>query len=302
MDLRNIVLKGPLPNAAGHITGARFILQSVGGIGPPSGEPLQAIGTVDAVCPYCHAALKKKPGSKTKCRACGNFIYVRTRPLDNQRISVTEDQIELVAEQWAIRNGTYAEFLAARRTRDDERVRLVQELGREPSKDELNLSLLNNDIVDYAAAGKWGFYRCTRLEMGDILGDASNWEAALLIYLEVAYLDVNDPNNLGDASDAHREKLLEGLSNLPPDVQETMRRATLPFQADETHTGIVAPAIVDYIADTADEIDLDLQRTESLFFPMAEQVHKKLGLPISPSVAWAKIKAELEKIETESSE
>jgi hypothetical protein len=281
MDLRDLVLKAHAPNAAGRITGATFILQSVGGIGPPSGERLQAIGTVDAVCPYCRATLKKKPESKTKCRTCGNFIYVRTRPLDNQRISVTEDQIELIAEQWAIHNGTHAEFLAAQHTRDDERTRLAHALGREPSRDELKLSLLNNDLADYAANGDWGLYRCARLEMGNILRKASNWQAALATYLEVCYLDLNGPNNLGGCRDPE------------------LIRECPPFSPKAVGDGWVNTAVeVSVIANNG---GFDLQQVENLFYPMAQQEHKKLGLPISPYVAWATIKTELVKIETECS-
>ena len=178
-----------------------FILEFTGGFGPPSGESLQAVGTIEPVCPYCGAVLKKKPGAKTKCRACGNFIYVRTRPFDGERISVTEDQIELVAEQWAIRNGTHAEFLAAQRTRDEERTRLAQELGRQPTRDELKVALYNKDLVDYSATNDWGLYRCALWEMGNVLRKASNWQATLLMYLEVCYLDMNGPNNLGGCHD-----------------------------------------------------------------------------------------------------
>ena len=44
----------------------------------------------------------------------------------------------------------------------------------------------------------WGLYRNTRLNMGDILRKGANWQAALVTYLEVAYLDLNEPNNIGD--------------------------------------------------------------------------------------------------------
>ena len=37
----------------GRVTGAAFLLQATGGFGPPSGETLQAVGTVEPVCPYC---------------------------------------------------------------------------------------------------------------------------------------------------------------------------------------------------------------------------------------------------------
>jgi hypothetical protein len=45
--------------------------------------------------------------------------------------------------------------------------------------------------------------------------------------------------------------------------------------------------------------DFDLQQVENFFYAMAEELHKNLGLPISPSVAWAKIRTELVRFETE---
>lgn len=71
---------------------------------PPSEEPSQltAIGNIDATCPYCGKPLEKMPGRKKKCPHCGNFIHVRTRPLDNQKVLVTEKQMEAINEQWGI--------------------------------------------------------------------------------------------------------------------------------------------------------------------------------------------------------
>ena len=63
---------------------------------------LTAIGNLDAVCPYCGNQLAKKPGRKAKCPHCANFIHVRTRPLDNQKVLVTEQQMEAINEQWGI--------------------------------------------------------------------------------------------------------------------------------------------------------------------------------------------------------
>ncbi len=63
---------------------------------------LTAIGNLDPVCPYCGNQLAKKPGRKAKCPDCGNFIHVRTRPLDNQKVLVTEQQMEAINEQWGI--------------------------------------------------------------------------------------------------------------------------------------------------------------------------------------------------------
>ncbi len=72
-------------------------------VATPSGESSQltAIGNIEAICPYCGNRLDRKPGRKKKCPHCDNFIHVRTRPLDNQKVLVTEKQMEAINEQWA---------------------------------------------------------------------------------------------------------------------------------------------------------------------------------------------------------
>jgi SPP1 gp7 family putative phage head morphogenesis protein len=86
---------------------------------PPNKEPSQltAIGNVDAICPYCGKLLEKMPGRKKKCPHCGNFIHVRTRPLDNQKVLVTEKQMEAINEQWGIVHpqSTIGQKVAAKR-------------------------------------------------------------------------------------------------------------------------------------------------------------------------------------------
>lgn len=53
-----------------------------------------------AKCPYCNKELVKFPGRKTKCPHCGNFIYVRTKPGNKQRILIKENQIEQIEQEW----------------------------------------------------------------------------------------------------------------------------------------------------------------------------------------------------------
>jgi len=66
---------------------------------------LKEIGFVDAVCPHCLSTLEKKPIRKKKCPDCGNFIYVSTRPIDGERVLVTEAQSAEIDRQWKIVNG-----------------------------------------------------------------------------------------------------------------------------------------------------------------------------------------------------
>jgi DNA-directed RNA polymerase subunit RPC12/RpoP len=60
---------------------------------------LQKIGDVEPKCPYCGHTLEKKPVRKKKCPSCGNFIFVRTRPSDRQKVLVTEQQAAQIERQ-----------------------------------------------------------------------------------------------------------------------------------------------------------------------------------------------------------
>ena len=70
-------------------------------------QDLESIGNVDPVCPYCNAIFPKKPKAKTKCKVCGNFVYVRSRPPHNWKVLVTKEQADLMQELLEIKNGTY---------------------------------------------------------------------------------------------------------------------------------------------------------------------------------------------------
>ncbi|MGD0517238.1 MAG: hypothetical protein ABSA26_06845 [Thermoguttaceae bacterium] len=289
----------------------------------PTGNQLQAVGTVEPICPYCSAVLKKKPIAKTKCWSCGNFMYVRTRPLDNQSISVREDQLELVQEQWAIHYGTHARFLAERRRRDEETKLLSQKLGREPTHDEVDWSRLEKDLADHAARANWSSYRRARSNMGDILRKGQKWQEALMTYLEVAYLDLNEPRD-HDAllsypvpqEEQEERAYLESLGskrpvsawakevqrwwpnlppetealirNLPPDLQESMRRASLMFAGDPGKLTDFIPTVPS-VHNLACKLGYELREVKERFYPIAERQHNLLKLPVSPSEAWQKI-------------
>ena len=66
---------------------------------------LKEIGFVDAVCPHCSSTLEKKPIRKKKCPDCGKYIYVSTRPIDGEKVLVTEAQSAEIDRQWKIVNG-----------------------------------------------------------------------------------------------------------------------------------------------------------------------------------------------------
>lgn len=66
----------------------------------PKLPELKKIGIDTPNCPYCGAELKKFPSRKTKCKNCGRYMYVRTRPLDYKKILLKESELSSLEEEW----------------------------------------------------------------------------------------------------------------------------------------------------------------------------------------------------------
>lgn len=54
-------------------------------------------------CPYCGESLEKIPARKTKCKACGQFMYVKSTPENRTKRLMTEAQALAAEEQWNAR-------------------------------------------------------------------------------------------------------------------------------------------------------------------------------------------------------
>lgn len=236
-------------------------------------EPqLTPVGNIDAICPYCQRSLDKKPGGKKKCPGCEQFIYVRTRPIDRQKVLLTEAQAQLVEEQWAIVDGTHEEYVKRRQLAEKEKTKLMERFGRAPSKNDLKWALLNKEIVEHARKENWGFYRNARFQMAEILRKESKLKAALSMYLWVCYLDLNGPDN------AEGRKEFGLLDKFPP---FSVKRA------------FSAPGIIGHVEKLVAQLNLGQEETQKLFFEMADREYQALKLPLSPVQAWEKLKQEL---------
>ena len=229
------------------------------------------IGNAEPVCPYCNETLDKMPGRKKKCPSCGGFIYVRTRPNDKKKILISEDQISVIEEQWAIANGTHEQFLAEQEAYGKERDALRNKFGREPSENDIRWSMLNKSLLKYAQDFQWGLYRNARLSMGDIQKKESKELEALDTYLEVCYLDVNGPSNCGTRDP-------EILREYPPfDPKRAM----------------VAPGVIRYIDKIIASHRLTQEQVGKRFIKLAERTGESLNLPVDPESAWKTLKKEV---------
>ncbi|MBI3325182.1 MAG: hypothetical protein HYZ81_00555, partial [Nitrospinae bacterium] len=169
---------------------------------PASPRPaFTPIGQVDAICPTCHQPLAKKPGRKTQCPHRDAFMYVRTPPLDRQKVLVTEAQIQQIEEQWAIVDGRHGQYLGERQAYEAMRAQLAKSFGREPPENDVKFALLNQQLIEHSLQGNWGLYRNARWQMAEILRKEGRAKGTLAIYLEILYLDLNGPRNTSGVID-----------------------------------------------------------------------------------------------------
>jgi hypothetical protein len=209
------------------------------------------------VCPYCGAPLAKMPGRKKKCPACCRSIYVRTRPLDRQRVLLTEAELPVLDAQWSQvhTHSMLSRFDEPGLTRDQ------QWAG------------CNRELVDHAKNGDWGLYRNTRLHMASLLHREGRRQQALVTYLEASYIDLNGPRNMGGVFD----RAIVG--EFPP------------FSCEDA---MLAPAVVELTCQLAAEMNLKIPVLQQMFVDMAEPLQRQLRLPVSPQMAWRKLKKEMD--------
>ncbi len=149
------------------------------------------IGVTTPNCPYCNIELPKFPGRKTKCRNCGNFIYVRTRPIDSKRILVREDQIQTIEDEWAIKGGYYEDVKRARTDFEEAKAQLIKIHHTDNiPKNDILWFMYNQQRLKYAAQKEWHEYGVCCEGMADVLFDEKKYKPALALYLESAYFDL----------------------------------------------------------------------------------------------------------------
>lgn len=230
------------------------------------------IGVSEAVCPYCSRLLQRKPAKKTKCPQCGKFIYVRTRPQDQLKVLATEQQADLIEEQWSIVNGAHGEYLAQKNKIEVECARLAKQFGKAPSENDIKWGLLGKDAIEHALNGNWGLYRNARFQMAEVLRKESKLKQALSMYCWVCYLDLNGPRNTSGVKD-----------------QELLREFP-PFSPKEA---FLAPGIISRMARIIEKLNLDQEKVSLIFQEITVRDYKGLKLPMQPEDAWKSVRREL---------
>lgn len=202
------------------------------------------------------------PQRKTKCPHCGEFIYVRTRPADEQRVLVTEIEAEEMEAQWNYSIEMRPQIMqrdekTLTRTRDDLRKKFCQP----PSEQDVLWRIFNEELVDHSTKGMWALYTHVLFEMGELLMNEGRIADALGQYLDAFYLGQNGPRNI-DPSMIH-----EGYPAFKPGNR-------IPEQ------------YIKRIIQMMSGCEIVPEQLESLFMRRAHQLYRDLRLPVPPQPVW----------------
>jgi DNA-directed RNA polymerase subunit RPC12/RpoP len=158
-----------------------------------------AIGRSEGVCPYCRRELPAWPARSAPCPHCGSEILVRTRPLDRERVLVTEAQADELEAQWSLfrerGGGSPLRPLLNEEELEVERGKLRIRLEREPNPFDVASSLISHRAFEHMRRLELASYRDFGLARASLLDQQGRTEDALAGYLGVCFLDLNGARN-----------------------------------------------------------------------------------------------------------
>lgn len=104
-------------------------------------------------CPNCNTELFKVPLKKTKCKICGNYIYIKRRPGETEKKIVSEKESLNIDVAWEIYNLNKAkeDFIAKMGVDENEflgRYEILKgKFGRNPELNDIEWMILNEKVL-----------------------------------------------------------------------------------------------------------------------------------------------------------
>jgi hypothetical protein len=158
-----------------------------------------AIGLTEGLCPYCRSELPAWPTRSGPCPRCGEPILVRSRPLDRERVLVTESEAEALEEQWELHRerGGHSPLrpLLNEEELEAEHAQLCVRFGREPTQFDVAASLITHRAFEHMRRLELASYRDFSLARAALLDQQGRADEALAAYLGVCFLDLNGARN-----------------------------------------------------------------------------------------------------------
>lgn len=227
-------------------------------------------------CPYCHNLLDKMPQTKKKCPYCKKEIIVRADTIEKKKILLREDQVDEFEEKLQqirchktiqrLLNNLNIDATQFDQTKEN----LKMKIGSEPTEKDVGLEIVDNLGYYYFKNLDMGLYRNTILYKADIFKVSRDLRNALIMYLELCYIDSNGPNNCGSSKNDR-----ELLKKYPP------------FNPNNSVDAFLAPGILQYIQQINKELNLTKDQIKEIFYEHNLKVEKSRKLPQSVQDAWA---------------
>ena len=186
---------------------------------------------------------------------------------------MSKEGAEKIDEDWSIIKGTQDIYRAEKENFEKERELLRKRFGKEPSENDVTWGILNKNLLEHSKNKDWGLYRNTRFNMAEILRKEMKLERALQIYLEVCYIDLNGPENLGGLNDPI---LLKEYPAFDP----------------QSENSPLAPGVLKRIDQIIRKLDFNKNKIKSIFVEHNSRIEKSLKLPLSAEKGWKLLEKE----------
>lgn len=217
-----------------------------------------------AACPYCGVELAKTPDRATKCKSCGNKMFVRTDHRIEARLVVTQeeaDQIDDANEALAL--GNYPSF---QRRVDQSYKNLRARFDSEPSYSDVRWLMANEDALVLAKQRNYGLLRNNYYRRAEIAQRNLHSNTCINLWLAVYYFDQCEPNNMSGMADDPRT----GIKAWGP--VPTLQKGSL----------------TDFMEKICESRGLNVEQVAKDFEDEAERLHKSLKMPRAWSNVWPK--------------
>jgi len=218
------------------------------------------------ICPCCGSSLPSRPEQAAKCPSCGNRIRTRNNFLKGQKGLFSEDELApltALAEERARRN-----FICAVMEGNDlsvEGIRSLQAESRRALEDALLLAIARK-AAEHQRNRDMGLCCNAMLSSGQVYRRIGDKSRALARFLQVTFYDVNGCTNAGGIPGSAKFDLQFGDS--------------------------VAPAVLDWIRELADEQAISETGLRDLFVSTARRIWEP-DMPRTPEQAWKLVRQQL---------
>lgn len=188
------------------------------------------------LCPYCKHPFEKQLSRKTKCKGCNNPVFVRTHFDTKEKLLLTEEEVldfDVEKERYFNNRWAYDKCLSLGLTIEQ----INEGLNANYSIYDILRGWLNEKSTQYMTNNNWSEYRLTRFYMAETLLKENKYDRALILLLEVCYLDINNPST----------------------IESRIIRSSLPKEISSEFTefeGFIAPGVMNRLKEVIDHTNM----------------------------------------------